>query len=61
VNSITFQHSKVGYAAAAPSGSAGSWMETKATFEALANTTDAIGGGFSNAQVILLNSSATAY
>jgi hypothetical protein len=59
-HSITFQHSKVAYDASAPSGS-NKWMEVKATIKALANTTDAIGGGYSPAQVILTSPVSTAY
>lgn len=60
VNSITFQHSKVAYDSSAPSGTT-KWMEIKSSIKALANTTDALGGGYSPAQVILLNSQSTAY
>ncbi|MEC5149224.1 precorrin-2 methylase [Cryobacterium psychrotolerans] len=60
VNSILFQHSKVTYDVAAPSGT-NKWMEVKATTKMLANATDALGGGFSPAQVILTSAQSTAY
>lgn len=59
-HSITLQHSKVAYDASAPSGT-NKWMEVKATIKALANTTDALGGGFSPVQAILTSPQSTAY
>jgi len=40
-----WQFSVVGYDSVEVSGSAGKWMEVTAQFEALANSTDALGGG----------------
>lgn len=59
-HSLSVQMSKVGYTDATFSGS-GKWMEVQAKGEAIANTTDAIGGGFSPAQAILTSAQAAAF
>lgn len=58
-HSLTVTHSKVAYDDVQVSGT-NKWMEVKATIKALSNTTDAIGGLFSPAQVVLTSPASTA-
>lgn len=51
-HAITFQMSQVAYDVTEVSGT-NKWQEVKATVEAIANSTDALSGAFSPAQVIL--------
>jgi hypothetical protein len=57
---ITFQMSQVAYDITEVSGT-NKWQEVKANIEAMANSTDALNGAFSPAQVILATSVSTAY
>jgi hypothetical protein len=57
---VTLQHSQVAYDISEVTGT-DKWMEIKATVEALANSTDALNGSFSPAQVIALTAQSTAY
>jgi len=57
---IQLQHSKVAYDLTEVTGT-NKWMEVKATVEALANSTDALSGSFSPAQVTFLSAQSTAY
>lgn len=57
---LTMQMSQVAFDKTEVSGT-NKWQEVKATVEALANSTDALSGGFSPAQVILLSTQSTAY
>ena len=59
VNSLTFQHSQLAYDTAAFAAT-NQWFEIKSGIRALANATDAIGGGLSPAQVILVSPTSTA-
>jgi hypothetical protein len=59
-HSLTLQHSKVAYTASAPSGT-NKWMEIASSVQAIANATDALGGGFSPAQAIFLTAASAAF
>lgn len=59
VNSISFQLSKVAYDKASFSATT-KYFEINSTIRGLANTTDALGGGLSNGQAILVSSASTA-
>lgn len=60
VHSVTFQMSQVAFDKTEVSGT-NKWQEVKATIEAIANSTDALSGSFSPAQVIALTAQSTAY
>lgn len=60
VHSLTLQMSKTAYTDSSISGS-NKWMEVASKIEALANTTDALGGGFSPAQAIFLTNASAAF
>lgn len=57
---LTLQHSKVGYTDASISGS-NKWMEIAGKVQALANTTDALGGGYSPVQAIFTTPASAAF
>lgn len=58
VHTFTQQCSKIAYDSADPQPSSSDWLTLSVAFKALMNTTDAIGGGQSPAQAILLNTAA---
>lgn len=58
---LTLQMSKVAYDTAAPQGTNSGWMTMAATFEALANATDALDSKYSPIQAQLINTSVTPF